>query len=95
MKDPNFLFAHALTEPKGASDRWLGYNAPEAAMDTKAVKVDGIKERGMEIFAVPKKKILSWNYEISQLFFLPLWLFYTTLFGVLLLECSRSLFICF
>lgn len=41
MSDPSFLFAHALTEPKGASDRWLGYNAPEAAMDTKAVKVDG------------------------------------------------------
>ena len=36
--NPGFLFAHALTEPKGASDRWLGYNAPEAAMDTKAVK---------------------------------------------------------
>ena len=36
--DPGFLFAHALTEPKGASDRWLGYNAPESAMDTKAVK---------------------------------------------------------
>ena len=40
MENPNFLFAHALTEPKGASDRWLGYNAPEAAMDTKAKKVD-------------------------------------------------------
>ncbi len=41
MSDPNFLFAHALTEPKGASDRWLGYNAPEAAMDTKAIKTKG------------------------------------------------------
>tara|TARA_Y100000590_G_scaffold470759_1_gene669574 strand:+ start:11953 stop:13194 length:1242 start_codon:yes stop_codon:yes gene_type:complete len=41
IDDPNFLFAHALTEPKGASDRWLGYNAPAAAMDTKGVKVDG------------------------------------------------------
>jgi hypothetical protein len=41
IEDPNFLFAHALTEPKGASDRWLGYNAPAAAMDTKAKKVDG------------------------------------------------------
>jgi acyl-CoA dehydrogenase len=41
MNEPQFLFAHALTEPKGASDRWLGYNAPEAAMDTKAKKVDG------------------------------------------------------
>ena len=41
MENPNFLFAHALTEPKGASDRWLGYNALEAAMDTKAKKVEG------------------------------------------------------
>ena len=41
MSTPGFLFAHALTEPKGASDRWLGYNAPEAAMDTKAVKTSG------------------------------------------------------
>jgi len=41
ISDPNFLFAHALTEPKGASDRWLGYNAPEAAMDTKATKTKG------------------------------------------------------
>ena len=39
QSDPGFLFAHALTEPKGASDRWLGYNAPEAALDTKAFKV--------------------------------------------------------
>jgi len=40
MEDPQFLMAHALTEPKGASDRWLPYNVPEAAMDTKAV-LDG------------------------------------------------------
>ncbi|MFQ5861375.1 MAG: acyl-CoA dehydrogenase family protein, partial [Dehalococcoidia bacterium] len=36
MEDPTFVMAHALTEPKGASDRWLPYNAPEAAMDTRA-----------------------------------------------------------
>jgi acyl-CoA dehydrogenase len=35
--DPGFLLAHCLTEPRGASDRWLPYNAPEAAMHTKAV----------------------------------------------------------
>lgn len=40
MSDPSFLMAHCLTEPKGASDRWLPYNAPEAAMDTRAV-LDG------------------------------------------------------
>ena len=35
--DPSFLLAHCLTEPRGASDRWLPYNVPEAAMHTKAV----------------------------------------------------------
>ncbi|MBI3937734.1 MAG: acyl-CoA dehydrogenase family protein [Betaproteobacteria bacterium] len=35
--DPAFLLAHCLTEPRGASDRWLPYNVPEAAMQTKAV----------------------------------------------------------
>lgn len=38
--DPNFLLAHALTEPRGASDRWLPYNVPEAGMQTRAV-LDG------------------------------------------------------
>jgi alkylation response protein AidB-like acyl-CoA dehydrogenase len=38
MADPNFLMAHALTEPRGASDRWLPYNVPEAAMATRAVQ---------------------------------------------------------
>ncbi len=38
--DPSFLLAHCLTEPRGASDRWLPYNVPEAAMQTKAV-LDG------------------------------------------------------
>ena len=37
VKDPSFLLAHCLTEPSGASDRWLPYNVPEAAMRTKAV----------------------------------------------------------
>lgn len=41
MSDPSFLMAHALTEPKGASDRWLPYNVPEANMDTKAEFKDG------------------------------------------------------
>jgi hypothetical protein len=41
MADPQFLMAHCLTEPRGASDRWLPYNAPEANMDTKAVLEDG------------------------------------------------------
>jgi len=37
-EDPSFLLAHALTEPRGASDRWLPYDVPEAMMHTKAVK---------------------------------------------------------
>jgi alkylation response protein AidB-like acyl-CoA dehydrogenase len=41
MADPQFLMAHCLTEPRGASDRWLPYNAPEANMDTTAVRVGG------------------------------------------------------
>src|SRR5262245_51225590 len=38
VSDPGFLLAHCLTEPRGASDRWLPYNVPEAAMHTKAVE---------------------------------------------------------
>jgi alkylation response protein AidB-like acyl-CoA dehydrogenase len=38
VADPQFLLAHCLTEPRGASDRWLPYNVPEAAMTTRAVK---------------------------------------------------------
>jgi alkylation response protein AidB-like acyl-CoA dehydrogenase len=41
MEDPTFLMAHCLTEPRGASDRWLPYNVPEAAMQTKAVFENG------------------------------------------------------
>ena len=36
LADPQFLLAHCLTEPRGASDRWLPYNVPEAAMQTRA-----------------------------------------------------------
>jgi len=38
VADPGFLLAHCLTEPRGASDRWLPYNVPEAAMHTRAVE---------------------------------------------------------
>ncbi len=41
MEDPAFLMAHCLTEPRGASDRWLPYNVPEANMDTRATFGDG------------------------------------------------------
>jgi alkylation response protein AidB-like acyl-CoA dehydrogenase len=36
-EDPYFLLAHCLTEPRGASDRWLPYDVPEAMMHTRAV----------------------------------------------------------
>src|SRR5947208_2768034 len=38
VHDPQFLLAHCLTEPRGASDRWLPYNVPDAAMQTRAIK---------------------------------------------------------
>jgi hypothetical protein len=41
VEDPQFVLAHCLTEPRGASDRWLPYNVPEAAMQTRAVKKNG------------------------------------------------------
>ena len=41
VAEPQFLMAHCLTEPRGASDRWLPYNVPEASMQTKAVKAKG------------------------------------------------------
>src|SRR5207302_6387679 len=41
VKEPQFLLAHCLTEPRGASDRWLPYNVPEAAMQTRAAKKNG------------------------------------------------------
>jgi acyl-CoA dehydrogenase len=41
VADPQFLLAHCLTEPRGASDRWLPYNVPEAAMQTRAVRANG------------------------------------------------------
>ena len=36
VDDPQFLLAHCLTEPRGASDRWLPYDVPEAMMHTRA-----------------------------------------------------------
>jgi hypothetical protein len=41
VEDPQFLLAHCLTEPRGASDRWLPYDVPEAAMQTRAVRNNG------------------------------------------------------
>jgi alkylation response protein AidB-like acyl-CoA dehydrogenase len=59
MNDPQFLFAHCLTEPKGASDRWLPYNVPEAKMDTKAVLENG------EWLINGRKHYISNGYDAS------------------------------
>ena len=59
LADPQFLMAHCLTEPRGASDRWLPYNVPEAAMDTRAVHEDGYwKING-------RKQFISNGYDAS------------------------------
>ncbi len=57
--DPGFLLAHCLTEPRGASDRWLPYNVPEAAMHTRAV-LDG------EHWVIDgRKQFISNGYDAS------------------------------
>ncbi len=57
LGDPGFLLAHCLTEPRGASDRWLPYNVPEAAMDTKAVL------KGEEWVIHGRKQFISNGYD--------------------------------
>jgi alkylation response protein AidB-like acyl-CoA dehydrogenase len=57
VEDPQFLLAHCLTEPRGASDRWLPYNVPEAAMQTRAVK------RGNEWIINGRKQFISNGYD--------------------------------
>jgi len=59
IADPQFLLAHCLTEPRGASDRWLPYNVPEAAMQTRAVKKNG----GWVING--RKQFISNGYDAS------------------------------
>lgn len=57
LEDPQFLLAHCLTEPRGASDRWLPYNVPEAAMNTRAVK------QGNEWVINGRKQFISNGYD--------------------------------
>src|SRR5256886_15568688 len=59
VEDPQFLLAHCLTEPRGASDRWLPYNVPEAAMHTRAVK------KGDEWVINGRKQFISNGYDAS------------------------------
>jgi alkylation response protein AidB-like acyl-CoA dehydrogenase len=59
VENPQFLLAHCLTEPRGASDRWLPYNVPEAAMQTRAVKKNG------EWIINGRKQFISNGYDAS------------------------------
>lgn len=59
VADPTFFLAHALTEPRGASDRWVQYNVPEAAMHTKAVK------QGREWVLNGRKQFISNGYDAN------------------------------
>src|SRR2546425_9102077 len=59
VADPAFLLAHCLTEPRGASDRWLPYNVPEAAMNTRAVLKEG------EWVINGRKQFISNGYDAS------------------------------
>src|SRR2546429_7836519 len=59
VADPAFLLAHCLTEPRGASDRWLPYNVPEAAMNTRAVL------KGDEWVLNGRKQFISNGYDAS------------------------------
>src|SRR5437899_503661 len=59
VNDPQFLLAHCLTEPRGASDRWLPYNVPEAAMQTRA------REKNVEWVINGRKQFISNGYDAS------------------------------
>lgn len=41
LTEPRLVFSHCSTEPHGSSDRWLGWDHPDAAMRTSAVLHDG------------------------------------------------------
>ena len=59
VEDPNFLMAHCLTEPRGASDRWLPYNVVQANMDTTA------ELKGGEWVLNGRKQFISNGYDAS------------------------------
>lgn len=59
MADPQFLMAHCLTEPRGASDRWLPYSTPEVTMDTRATR------DGDQWVINGRKQFISNGYDAS------------------------------
>jgi hypothetical protein len=44
-EDPQFLLAHCLTEPRGASDRWLPYNVPERRANARRQAGQGMGDQ--------------------------------------------------
>jgi alkylation response protein AidB-like acyl-CoA dehydrogenase len=59
MANSQFLLAHCLTEPRGASDRWLPYDVPEAMMHTRAEK------KGDKWIINGRKQFISNGYDAS------------------------------
>ena len=59
MANSQFLLAHCLTEPRGASDRWLPYDVPEAMMHTRAEK------KGDQWIINGRKQFISNGYDAS------------------------------
>jgi alkylation response protein AidB-like acyl-CoA dehydrogenase len=59
VSDAGFLLAHCLTEPRGASDRWLPYDVPEAMMHTRAEK------KGNKWVINGRKQFISNGYDAS------------------------------
>ena len=59
MSNSQFLLAHCLTEPRGASDRWLPYDVPEAMMHTRAEK------KGDQWIINGRKQFISNGYDAS------------------------------
>src|SRR5688500_15540440 len=59
VTDPMFLLAHCLTEPRGASDRWLPYDVPEAMMHTRA------ELKGDKWVINGRKQFISNGYDAS------------------------------
>ena len=57
LEDPQFLLAHCLTEPRGASDRWLPYNVPEAS------DADPRREATAEWVINGRKQFISNGYD--------------------------------
>lgn len=68
VEDPFFAMAHALTEPKGASDRWLPYNEPNGNMNTTAEKVRASGHAGDEWVINGTKQFITNGWEADIVF---------------------------